>query len=428
MDSDCNLVIGMKEEEEDMNNKANTRSYVVAFCIAMSSNMGFSVAYAYGSYYVAFQNATGFTNTQIGLLLSVLGIASTILYLPGGFLADKFNPLKLTVVGLIGAGAVGFFIACFPSFSVMLLLYCSFAVFAVLIAWNPQIKLLRMLGSDEEQGKIQTMRAYGRTLPVLIVSLGGSSLLALLSDKTALKVTLCLYGALAIIPAIIVAFAFKPVVTETVEEKSISMKEYLSVLKMKDVWIIGLIGFSAYTANAGVTYLQPYLAEIFGFSSAVSSTFAVIAKNCALLSAPILTFLGGRKKMSVTKALGLSLVVAAACFVFYLIMPQNKALLLVSVVLYMIAALCIMGSWALQFVPVAEAGIPMAITGSAIGIISMFSFVSDIFYSAICGRFIDQYGIGGYKYIFAMTIAILAAGVIACFNIAGKINKKKQES
>lgn len=411
-----------------MGKKANTRSYIVAFCIAMSSNMGFSAAYAYGSYYVAFQNATGFTNTQIGLLLSVLGIASTILYLPGGFLADKFNPLKLTVVGLVGAGAVGFFIALFPGFSIMLLLYCLFAVFAVLIAWNPQIKLLRMLGSDEEQGKIQTMRAYGRTLPVLIVSLGGSSLLALLSDKTALKVTLCLYGALAVIPAVIVAFAFKPVVPDTVEEKPISMKEYLSVLKMKDVWIIGLIGFSAYTANAGVTYLQPYLSEAFGFSSAVSSAFAVIAKNCALLSAPILTFLGGRKKMSVTKALGASLVVAAACFIFYLIVPQNNGLLLISVVLYMISALCIMGSWALQFVPVAEVGIPMAITGSAIGIISMFSFVSDIFYSAICGSFIDKFGLGGYKYIFVLTIAILIAGVIACFNIAEKINKKKQKS
>jgi len=412
-----------------MPQKADMRSYVTSFCIAMSSNMGFSVAYAFTSYYVAFQTATSYTNTQIGLLLTVLGIASTILYLPGGYLADKFSALKLAIIGLIGAGALGFLIALFPSYSLMMLLYCAFAVFAVLIAWNPQIKLFLMLGTDEEQGKIQTIRAYGRTLPILIVSLGGSALLALLpSEKVALQVTLCLYGALAIIPAIIAAFTFKPVVEDPVQTKGISLKEYLSVLKLKDVWIIGLIGFSAYTASAGVTYLQPYLAKIFGLSAAVTSVFGVIAKNCALLSAPILTFMGSRKKMSITKALGWALVVAAVCFVLYLIIPQSPVMLFFSVAIYMIASLCIMGAWALQFVPVAEVGIPLAITGTAIGVISMFSFVSDIFYYTICGKFIDSFGLTGYKYIFIMTIAILIAGVCGCFYIAKKVHKNAQKN
>ena len=90
-----------------MNKKVGTKAYVCAFCIAAASNFGFSVIYAYTSYYVAFQTATGFTNTQLGLLLTVLGIASTILYLPGGYLADKFSPIKLMTIGLIGAGAIG---------------------------------------------------------------------------------------------------------------------------------------------------------------------------------------------------------------------------------------------------------------------------------------------------------------------------------
>ena len=182
-----------------MNKKVGTRAYICAFCIAAASNFGFSVAYAYSSYYVAFQTATGFTNTQLGLLLTVLGIASTVLYLPGGFIADRFSPIKLTIIGLIGAGAIGFFVAMFPSYPVMMLLYVLFAVFAVLIAWNPQMKVLRMISTDDQQAKIQTMRAYGRTLPILVISLAGSSLLALLEEETALRVTLYLYGGLAIV-------------------------------------------------------------------------------------------------------------------------------------------------------------------------------------------------------------------------------------
>lgn len=75
-----------------MNKKVGTKAYVCAFCIAAASNFGFSVIYAYTSYYVAFQTATGFTNTQLGLLLTVLGIASTILYLPGRISGGQVQP------------------------------------------------------------------------------------------------------------------------------------------------------------------------------------------------------------------------------------------------------------------------------------------------------------------------------------------------
>lgn len=146
-----------------MNEKVSKKAYICAFCIAAASNFGFSVIYAYTSYYVAFQNATGFTNTQLGLLMTVLGIASTILYFPGGYLADKFSPLKLMTIGLIGAGAVGFVIAQFPSYPIMLALYFIWPVFGIMIAWNPQIKVLRMISADEQQARIQTMRTYGRT-------------------------------------------------------------------------------------------------------------------------------------------------------------------------------------------------------------------------------------------------------------------------
>lgn len=407
-----------------MNKKVGKKAYICAFCIAASSNFGFSVAYAYSSYYVAFQTATGFTNTQLGLLLTVLGIASTILYLPGGFLADRFSPIKMTVIGLIGAGAVGFFVALFPSYPVMMLLYVAFAVFAVLIAWNPQMKVLRMISTDDQQAKIQTMRSYGRTLPILVISLAGSSLLALLEEATALRVTLCLYGGLAIICAIIAAVTYEPVESQAKSaEKRITLREYGQALKRPEVWVIGLIGFSAYTANTGVTYLQPYLADIFNLSAATSSTFAVIAKNCALVSAPIMTWIAMKRKVPVTKILGTSLILAAVCFVGFIFMPQNGTLLALAIVFYMMSALCIMATWALQFVPVTEIGIPMAITGSAIGAISMFSFVSDIFYSAVCGYFIDNFGLNGYKWIFGMTVALLAAGAIACVWVVGKIKK-----
>jgi len=408
--------------------KTSKKAYICAFSIAAASNFGFSIVYAYTSYYVAFQTATGYTNTQMGLLLTVLGIASTILYIPGGYLADKFDPLKLTAIGLIGAGAVGFCIAMFPSFGVMMSLYVIWAIFGILIAWNPQIKVLRLISSDDQQAKIQTMRAYGRTLPILIISLAGSGLLAMLKELTALRVTLILYGALAIIFTIIALVTYEPVQSqlEASNEKSVSLKDYGAVLKMPETWMIGLIGFSAYTASTGVTYLQPYLAEMFGLSASLSSVFAIIAKNCALVAAPIVTWIAIKGKTSVTNVMKYSLVMSLVCFVVFLFLPKSSVLA-VAIILYMASALGIMSTWALQFTPVAEVGIPMAVTGSVIGVASSFSFVSDIFYSTVCGYFLDTYASDGYKWIFGMTIVILAAGVIACAYIVKKIKAKSAQ-
>lgn len=407
-----------------MKSKVSSKSFICAFCIAAASNFGFSVAYAYLSYYVAFQNATGFTNTQLGLLLSVLGIASTILYFPGGYIADKFDPKILTAIGLIGAGSTGFLIAMFPSFPVMMLIYVMFCVFAILIAWNPQIKMLRLISTDDQQAKIQTMRAYGRTLPILIISLFGSSLLAVLDDLRALRVTLILYAVLAIAFTIVAIVTYEPV-REQLEaaknEKSLTMKDYAAVLKMPEAWMIGLIGFSAYTANTGVGYMQPYLSDLYNFSSSLSSALAIIAKNSALVVAPILTWFAAKKHVPVTKAMQYALCVSLLCFVAFILFPQSGAAVYIALAIYLASALGIMATWALQFTPVAEVKIPMAVTGSVIGVASAFSFVSDIFYGTVCGALIDNYGLAGYKWIFAMTIVILAAGVFACGYIVKKI-------
>ena len=333
-------------------------------------------------------------------------------------------------IGLIGAGAIGFIIAQFPSYPIMLALYFIWPVFAILIAWNPQIKVLRLISEDDQQAKIQTMRAYGRTLPILIISLAGSSLLALLQEATALKVTLYMYSSLAIICAIIAAITYSPVPSQlaAAQEKSVNLKEYGKVLKMPEVWAIGLIGFAAYTASTGVTYLQPYLADVFGLSAATSSVFAIIAKNCALVAAPIITWIAIKAKIPVTKVLGYSLILASVCFIIYVLMPTQTLILALCIVFYMVSALCIMSTWALQFVPVSEVEIPMAVTGSAIGVISMFSFVSDIFYSAVCGHFIDTYGLGGYKWIFVMTVVVLLAGAAACMYIVKKIKARSAKT
>lgn len=408
-----------------MNKK--TKRNICAFCIAMSSALSFSVIYAFSSYYVAFQTATGFSNTQLGLLLTVLGIASTVFYVPSGYLADKFDVRKLTVLGLIGSGAIGFLIALFPPYPIMLLLYVLFPAFGIMVSWNAQIKMIRMLAPDEENARIMTVRAYGRTVPALIIGFGGSALLAMLDDKTALNVTLILYGVLTIVAAVLAWITYDPVQKDTSESKPISVKDYFSVMKHKEVWIIGIIGFCAYCSSAGVTYLQPYLTECFGMSSSLSSVFGILAKNIAIIAAPILTWIATKRKIPLTKVLGISMIFAAVSFLIFVIIPGTEMALYFAMLLYFIGAFVIMAAWALQYVPITEVGIPLEITGTAVGFVSILSFVGDIFYWTICGNFIDKYtDLTGYRIVFGMTAGLMILGMCLCFVIVGMIVKKQK--
>ena len=401
----------------------NNKRYVSAFCIGMSSVLGMSVVYGYTNFYVAFQNATQMTHTQIGLLVSILGIASTILYFPSGYLADKFNCPKLTWFGLFGTVAIAIGIACLPKFPLMCTLYIGFTIFAILIAWDAQIKLFRMLGTDEEQGKIMSIRAWGRCLPVILINFIGSYLLTKLPERTAMTATYLMYAAVILIGTIIAMITFKPVV-EQPKSENFSMKDYGRALKNKDVWMIGLLGFTVYAGYTGTTYLMAYFNEIYGASSAATSVFATIGKQIGILSAPVLTWFGARKikGMSVTKACGLGMIVAAILMLWYVIVPATNASLYVpSTVVFFIMCFFVIATWSLQFVPVGEIKLPMDISGSAVGVISAFSFVSDCFLMTIYGSLIDNKGLEGYKIIFICTVILFAICAYACLKLGKKI-------
>ena len=61
------------------------------------------------------------------------------------------------------------------------------------------------------------------------------------------------------------------------------------------------------------------------------------------------------------------------------------------------------------FSTVSEAGIPRAMTGTAIGIASIIGYIPDSLYSVLFGSWLDRHGAAGYNYIFGF---LAISGVI----------------
>jgi MFS family permease len=96
----------------------------------------------------------GFSNTEIGLIMSTFGIAAIILYAPSGVIADKFSHRKMITSAMIITGLLGLLMATYPPLWVMLCIQVAFAITTILMLWSVSIKAASLLGDHSEQGKI----------------------------------------------------------------------------------------------------------------------------------------------------------------------------------------------------------------------------------------------------------------------------------
>lgn len=87
--------------------KKSLEQWATLIAICMAGGTIFKLAYLRGVFYVAMQEAFGFTNTQFGLMMTAFAVTQFIACLPGGWLyrsgsgkifnsgfADCYRPLR----------------------------------------------------------------------------------------------------------------------------------------------------------------------------------------------------------------------------------------------------------------------------------------------------------------------------------------------
>ena len=79
---------------------------------------------------------------------------------------------------------------------------------------------------------------------------------------------------------------------------------------------------------------------------------------------------------------------------------------------------------ALYFAVLKEANIPLALTGTAVGVISLAGYTPDIFGGPLMGFFLDKFaGIKGHQYVFGLLALLSIFGLFASLRFA-KISLK----
>ncbi len=181
---------------------------------------------------------------------------------------------------------------------------------------------------------------------------------------------------------------------------------------MPVVWLISAVVMSAYCAYWGTMQLTPYASDIFLLSVGAAGAISVGRMWLKPVTALIAGFISDRCGIAISVACLLAVLILS--FTVFAVMPARPSMLYVMLVNVAIAGMAVFALRGIYFALLEEGGIPLAVTGTAGGIISAVGFTPDIFMPLFFGIVTDTYpGAEGYRYFHLSTAAICAAGVVA---------------
>ncbi|MFN0217087.1 MAG: nitrate/nitrite transporter [Saprospiraceae bacterium] len=368
----------------------------------------------------------GLTNLQLGAAFSVYGILAMLSYFPGGLLADRFSAKKLMMAAILATALGGALLAIMPPLNTIIILYGFWGVTTILLFWGALIRLTREWGGEGRQGIAFGLLEGGRGLMAAVMATVVVAVFAALlptgiaqeatpgQRANALGSIFWLSTVLLVGIALLVWF-FIPGKGEkgvAVSDQPFSLKAARSLLRIPTIWLQAVIVFCAYTAYKTIDYFSLYASQVAGFDDVVAARLTAIVFWLRPVAAVGAGFLGDRARSSQVVLWSFG-AVAAGCSVFAAgILPTGiYAWLLLAMIGTGAAIYALRGVY---FALMEEARIPVGLTGTAVGIISMVGFLPDVFISPIWGYLIDRTpGEAGFQQVFGLVAGFAALGMIA---------------
>ncbi len=403
-----------------MMEKSNFRRWLTLAIISISGGVSFDLAYLRYIYQIPMAKFMGFSNTEIGLIMSTFGITAIILYAPSGIIADKFSHKKMMTFSMIATGLLGLLMAVYPPFWIMILIQVAFAVTTILLLWSVSIKAASLLGSHDEQGKIMGWMEGLRGVGVMALAVFSMWVFSLFApdNPSSLKAVILIYSAVYILLGLLCWFFVSDGYTQVNDEQAkenFSLKDITSVLKISTTWYCSMIIFGVYTIYAILSYSTNYLTEMYGMTLVAASYMGIVINKifralCGPLGGIITTY---SRLKSPTRAIQLLALVSVATLAILLITNQHPQSVAVGIGLILLLAFTCYASRGLYFACVGEARTPKYIMGTTVGICSVIGFLPDVFVYPLVGHWQDTLpAADAYRNMWLMGIAATAIVLI----------------
>ena len=393
------------------------RSYTTLTVLFMGGGSIYILPYLSTYLYIPMKDAMHLDNMQIGLMGSAMGLTSMVFYWPGGWLADMFSPRKLIVLSLVINGLLGFWLATMPSFKVLLTIYLLMGVSLTLTFWSAMIKMVRLLAPSDQQGRYFGILEGGRNLTAVVVVAAGLYLFDWLgSNSNGLRWTIVLFSVLLLVLGVL-SWVCLPETTATGataadDRAKIPLPAAISrVVRIPAVWLTMLVILCAYVTTAGLAYFTPYATDVYKQSVVFGGVLSMIIQSTGIFASSSAGFLADR--WTTSRTLVWLFVALASCLLLFVIVPGGAHLFPLLLINSIVIGCVVYALRGIYFALLEEGAIPVTLSGTAVGLISLVAFTPDIFIPAVAGHLLDRYAAGGlgYRYFFLILVIFAVAGI-----------------
>ena len=420
--------LGKKDFIEDHVKKG---SYTNIILLILSGELIFILPYFLSRVFrPTFLDVFGLTNFELGSLFSIYGIVALFSYIYGGTLADRFLPRKLIAISLFLTALGGLFLATYPSFVVLQILYGYWGFTTVFLFWGAMIKATRVWGGTKNQGQAFGFLDGGRGLTAALMGSIGVAIFSLfLPDdvfraslkerQDAFRNVILFSSAMVAISGVLVFFFMKTRSEKGVfqSENSHSLNNIKAVLKLESVWLLMVIILCAYFGYKVTDIYSLYASEVLGFDEVDAANVSSLQLYLRPIACFSIGFLADRSNGISWIIKGfVVMLIGSLFFASGILVAQQYSLFFISL---FILALGTYSIRALYFAILQEGKISLALTGTAVGVISLSGYTPDIFGGPLMGYFLDKYpGILGHQYVFGFLVGFSIIGLLASFRYA----------
>jgi sugar phosphate permease len=363
------------------------------------------------------------TNLELGTYFSVYGIIAMVAYFFGGMLADRYPARNLMATALWLTALGGVFMITIPSDGLMMLLYGYWGFTTIFLFWAALIRATREFGDDDFQGRAFGFLEGGRGLIAALLGSVALLLFSQFSETKGLKVDVSAirnssFQLILLVTSGITALAgililrIVPVVTiVTNKSDGFSFHHLKVILSRSSIWLQAVIIICAYVGYKITDDISLYANEVLGFDEVYAAGVGTMALWMRPLAAIGAGFIADRWTGSKVITWCFLLMIVTGLFIY--------SGLFVGAVwwIIMVMAMTVVGVYGIRgiyFALMQETKVPIAATGTAVGVMSVVGFTPDVFMSPLMGYLLDSYpGAQGHQYVFLVLAFFAFAGFLA---------------
>ena len=380
------------------------------------------------------------TATELGAAQGIYGIVAMIAYFPGGPLADRLPARKLLAFSLWSTALGGVYMTSFPGYLGSIWLWAFFGVTTILFFWAALIRATRDWGGNNAQGRAYGLLDGGRGLLAAALASAGVMIFSLTFPEDAANASLQEkrdalfqviwgYNIVTALAGVFVWFAIPDTHPSEANGKEHApgdtiSKHIVAVLRIPAVWMQAVILVCAYVAYKGFDNYSLFAVEAYGMNEVDAAAIVTIGAWLRPVAALGAGLLGDRYSVSRMLALSFLFLLASDLFFAFTTPIAGAAGILLGNIL--IGSTAIFAMRGLYFALFEEAKVPVIMTGTAVGLVSVVGYTPDIFVALVAGIMIDANpGAKGHQHFFVFLSAFAAIGLVVSLSLMRLLHRNK---